>query len=638
MKKSFLSLTACFFAGMIGATSVQAADVIVPGFLKFEAYANIPGGSPQDLLGDPSYPKSPAEIRYLSAFDTRLAYPDDTHASYGARITGFVTPLESGSYEFFLRSDDGGQLWLSTDDNPANLGLAPIAEEPTGCCNNFLETGSSQTSAPKALVAGKRYYVMALYKESVGGDFCKVAWRKAGDTTPAEQLSPIPAAYLSVSLPATGDVKITKQPANTTAAVNDYATFSVDITTTNSPLVVQWYKNGVVLPGVTGRVVSLGPLTPADNNAKIKALASIPGAFVTSAEATLTATPDVTPPRALAVFGTDTFDAITITFSEAVTAASAGTASNYTLEGGVTVSGAKVLSPTQVRLATSKQTVGAKYVLSLKNILDSAGVSIAADAKHSFTAFSLVRGGLKFEAYSGITGTAIQDLLDAPSQYPNKPDVVSFTSQFTSRPVYPDATHDNYGGRLSGWIVPPETANYEFFLRSDNAGQLYLSKDDKLETAALIAEETGRANQFLEPGDAVRQTSKPIALTAGQRYYIYALWKAGGGGDSFQRFDYCDVAWRKVSDPAFPVAQTLPYIPGTVLETYAAEGTFTPPTISLGSPAAGDSFDVGASVKLIANAAAATNKTIVKVEYFESNQKIGEAIRAPFALTLFDLR
>ena len=250
----------------------------------------------------------------------------------------------------------------------------------------------------------------------------------------------------------------------------------------------------------------------------------------------------------------------------------------------------------------------------------------------------LFRGGDRSLRRDGLELHIGWRVLDASNQDPNKPDVVGFTRQFTSRPVYPDATHDNYGGRLSGWIVPPETANYEFFLRSDKAGPLYLSKDDKPETAVLIAEEFGRANQFLEPGDTVRQTSKPIALKAGQRYYIYALWKAGGGGDSFQRFDYCDVAWRKVGDPAFPVAQTLPYIPGTVLETYAAEGTFTPPSVSLACPAAGDSLDVGAPVKLMANAGAATNKTIVKVEYFESNQKIGEATRAPFALTLFDLR
>jgi hypothetical protein len=62
----------------------------------------------------------------------------------------------------------------------------------------------------------------------------------------------------------------------------------------------------------------------------------------------------------------------------------------------------------------------------------------------------------------------------------------------------------------------------------------------------------------------------PISLTAGNRYYIEAIWKEGGGGD------YCDVAWRKVGDPA--PAISLPFIPARLLETYA------PPQLSRRQP------------------------------------------------------
>ena len=47
--------------------------------------------------------------------------------SYGWQAVGFLHPPESGEYKFFLAADDQSELWLSTDDNPANAKL--IAKE-----------------------------------------------------------------------------------------------------------------------------------------------------------------------------------------------------------------------------------------------------------------------------------------------------------------------------------------------------------------------------------------------------------------------------------------------------------------------------------------------------------------------------
>ena len=117
----------------------------IPGFLKFEAYTNITGTPVQGLLDDASYPNAPGQVLFMTSFDSRTVYPDDSHENYGARITGFVTPPTSGDYEFFLRSDDASQLFLSTDDKEANL--AQIAEE-TGCCKGFNEPDHPTTSEP----------------------------------------------------------------------------------------------------------------------------------------------------------------------------------------------------------------------------------------------------------------------------------------------------------------------------------------------------------------------------------------------------------------------------------------------------------------------------------------------------------
>ena len=70
------------------------------------------------------------------------------------------------------------------------------------------------------------------------------------------------------------------------------------------------------------------------------------------------------------------------------------------------------------------------------------------------------------------------------------------------------------------------------------------------------------------------ETSLPVTLTAGTKYYLSAEYKEGTGGDHVQ------VAWRKEGD-ATPAASLTP-IPGAFFEAYApAEPPkFNPPTIS----------------------------------------------------------
>ncbi|MSU34966.1 MAG: hypothetical protein EXS36_07610, partial [Pedosphaera sp.] len=92
---------------------------------------------------------------------------------------------------------------------------------------------------------------------------------------------------------------MTKQPTAQSAAHNSLTTFSLSAPSSAVPLVIQWQKNGVSLPGVTGASVTFGPLTPTDNGAKYRALISLPGAYVTSDEVALTVTPDVTPPTVI---------------------------------------------------------------------------------------------------------------------------------------------------------------------------------------------------------------------------------------------------------------------------------------------------------------------------------------------------
>ncbi|MHC1764675.1 MAG: LamG-like jellyroll fold domain-containing protein [Verrucomicrobiia bacterium] len=192
------------------------------GLLKWSYWGDATGGDQiagtavQGLLDDPRYPASPDLVRPVYSFNSRDAFPDDSHENFGATMEGYITPKESGSYRFFIYSDDASQLFLSTDDTEANLVL--IAEEPS-CCNFFTEPAATyeemtRTSNPIALTAGKSYFVRMIYKEGGGGDYGQVAWRKEGDATPAAKLAPIPADFLSAAVELPGPAPV--PPASTT--------------------------------------------------------------------------------------------------------------------------------------------------------------------------------------------------------------------------------------------------------------------------------------------------------------------------------------------------------------------------------------------------------------------------------------
>ena len=197
--------------------TVNAYVMARRGVLKFAYYGDANGGEPisgtslDGLLSDPRYPAKPDLVFPVYSFDTRDAFPDDSHENYGGVVEGFLTPKDTASYSFFLRSDDSSQLWLSTDETEAKLAL--IAEE-IGCCSAFLEPNPDQGAAwhdngsgmgqttltPIPLVGGKKYFVRAIYKEGGGGDYVQVAWRKSNDTNVASKLKPIPAEFLSSAI------------------------------------------------------------------------------------------------------------------------------------------------------------------------------------------------------------------------------------------------------------------------------------------------------------------------------------------------------------------------------------------------------------------------------------------------------
>lgn len=538
-----------------------SAWVLAIGFLRHEYWGglNTAPGTIDDLLSDPRYPNAPDQVGYVSAFDTRTIFPNDTHEYYGAKMSGFIIPKETADYYFFIRSDDASQLYLSTDESPDNVVL--IAEE-TGCCNAFLEPGALQTSfAPIRLVAGQRYYVMAVMKEGTGGDYCQVAWRKDGDPTPASSLTPIPGEFLATYAdPGIATIEITKQPEDFATSENKTATFTVSATGSPPPLIYQWQRanpGSTVfenIPGATSASYTTPLLKRAtDHGARYRVLVTVPGKTVASAEATLSVEIDITPPSLVRVASGVDFKSVYLIFSEPMDTASISDVSNYTIPG-LNVTGVRVLSDRTVMLLTSQQSEDTTYTVTCgPGIKDTAIPANAIDPSANsgtFTSPVLIPEAMAWEIWTGLaTDTVAVSELTSDPRYPLDPSQVKLTPGYEG-----PGFGDGYGARVRGWITPKVTDDYVFFVAADDNAELWLSTDDTVANKRLIALEPNWANQREWTGDSggrrpclagnpCENVSLPIRLEAGKRYYTELLWKEGGGGD------HAAVAWKRASAP-----------------------------------------------------------------------------------------
>ncbi|QHT67859.1 T9SS type A sorting domain-containing protein [Rhodocytophaga rosea] len=153
------------------------------GKILREYWANISGTS---LTAIP-LTKTPTSTSQLSTFEA----PSNVANNYGQRIRGYICAPATGSYTFYIASDDNSELYLSTDDNPVNKKrIASV----TGNTNVKQWTKySSQKSASVTLQAGRRYYIEALHKEGTGNDNLAVGWIRPGSSS----IAVIPGSVLS---------------------------------------------------------------------------------------------------------------------------------------------------------------------------------------------------------------------------------------------------------------------------------------------------------------------------------------------------------------------------------------------------------------------------------------------------------
>lgn len=124
----------------------------------------------------------------------------------------------------------------------------------------------------------------------------------------------------------------------------------------------------------------------------------------------------------------------------------------------------------------------------------------------------------------------------------------------------PENIGKNYAARVRGFICPPVTGDYTFWIASNDHSELWLSTNDNPFDKVRIAYVTGATgprqwNKF------ATQRSAPIWLEQGVSYYIEALHKQGVGTD------HIAVGWQ------LPDGTLERPIPGSRLSPFTAETT-----------------------------------------------------------------
>jgi hypothetical protein len=331
------------------------------GLLR-EVWEGIGGAAVSDLTSHPDYPAGPTSTGHVTDL---FEAPTDILENYGQRMHGYIVPPLTGDYTFWIASDDGGDLYLSTDENPANA--ARIARVDSWTAPREWGKEANQQSEPIRLTAGTAYYIAALMKEAFGGDNLAVRWRMPDGTDQA----PIVGTNLLPWGISFSPPSIARQPSDTNAVEGGIAFFEVGLGTVG-PAAFQWRRDGIVLPGATEAELRYSPARLSDNGARFSVMVTNRLGSVTSREAVLTVTPDVTPPVIAGVLNIGT-TTLRVSFSEPVSAPSALTIANYRLtpERGVYAARFGADSST-IELTIDPLGFGEPYTLTVNGVLDAA--------------------------------------------------------------------------------------------------------------------------------------------------------------------------------------------------------------------------------------------------------------------------
>ena len=166
-------------------TEVISDETSVPGSLTHRRFDVV---ETTDRSGPPT---SIARVETSqNAFDT---CDDCAHS-----IAGYVVVPATGTYRFWISSDDEGSLLLSVNGDPASASRIAWITNFTGRSNWTADP--SQASAEVQLEAGQTIWMEAYNRDRGGPDHLQVGWSRV-DVDPAEEPTVMPGTVLSEAPP-----------------------------------------------------------------------------------------------------------------------------------------------------------------------------------------------------------------------------------------------------------------------------------------------------------------------------------------------------------------------------------------------------------------------------------------------------
>jgi uncharacterized repeat protein (TIGR02543 family) len=212
-------------------------------------------------------------------------------------------------------------------------------------------------------------------------------------------------------------------------------------------------------------------------------------------------------------------------------------------------------------------------------------------------------GTILREYWLNVQGATVASLT-GNANYPNNPTGSGSLSSFEG----PTNSGDQYGSRVRGYVHPPITGAYTFWIASDDASDLLLSTNDSPVNAtriAFVSEWTDSRQWTKFPS----QRSASINLVGGQKYYIEAIQKEATGGDNLA------VSWQGpgMTQAVIPGNFLSPFVPTgggtfalTVTKVGTGAGTVTGGGINCGTVC---SVNVNSGNSVTLTAAAASGST-----------------------------
>lgn len=580
------------------------------GAIDWQVWTGIEGTAVSTIpVNDP-----PDHESTLTLFQTPSNYANN----YGGRVRGYLCVPQTGAYTFWIASDDNSELWLSTNENPDNK--TRIAFVPGHTNPEQWTKYASQKSAPVQLEAGARYYIEALHKDALSADHLAVGWTRPDGSMerpiPGMRLAPFEAItnekpVVEITSPPDGytfagpaSISIEAQVTDSDNAVEDlsvrfYNGNTLLASDDSHPFSFQWenvhqgsytiiaeatdgysFSRDSVVIHVSGQCAFSGSISwEVWNGISGRSVADIP----------VKETPDFigelnsfeTPLNYGDNYGARLRAHLCVPEDGPYTfwIASDDNSELWLSTNGRPELKRKIASvpghtgnrqwdkyPAQKSVQIWLRSNQLYYVEAL--LKEASGADHLAVGwqlpdgtfegpipgrrliKFEVTPLScLGNGSIVREIWRNVSGSEISSIpFDTP------PDETITHTAFDAG----EDQGDNYGSRMRGYICPPATAAYVFFLASDDRSELWLSTDEDPANKVKIASVTGwtKYHQF---DKYATQTSARINLVAGQRYYIEALHKERGGAD------HLSVGW-SVNGHLWSYAQ-IP-IPGRYLIPY----------------------------------------------------------------------